>query len=505
MREIIIKKDMKKKALFTAVLALAAAPLFESGAQAQIVMTMEQALEYSAQNNPDLINSRMSMERYEQNLIAQRASLKSRFSLNLQPLTYSQSRQFDSRYSDWYTNRSLSSSGTFSISQPIIWTDATLSLNNNLSWQNNESSIGGITNSNRAFSNSLYLSLTQPIFTYNRTKMNMRQIEMNYENARISYALQLLNVERNITSQFYSLFTSQQNLEISEKELENAEKNFNIIKDKVEADLITKDEYYQAELNLAQSRSSLENQRVSLENAKDNFKQALGIPLDQDIMVVCDIEAEPVFVDQAKALESATTTRLELRQREISREQQEMSMIQVKDNDSFSGNISLSLGVMGDDPDFPNIYDNPTNNPRVAISFSVPIFDWGARKARIKAAEIERKMFELSAEEELKSIEMNVRSTCRSLDNLLGQISIAEQSQKNAQLTYDLNEERYRNGELTGMQMNQFQTQLSNSKMSYTQAIINYKVQLLNLKILTLYDFEKDEPVVPITYDSNKK
>ena len=499
-----IKRDFLKKA----VLVLAAASAIETGAQAQIVMTMEQALEYSAQHNPDLINSRMSMERYEQNLIAQKASLKSRFSLNLEPLSYSQSRQFDSRYSDWYTNRSLSSSGTFSISQPIIWTDATLSLNNSLSWQNNESSIGGNTNSNRAFSNRLYLSLTQPIFTYNKTKMNMRQIEMNYENARISYALQMLNVERNITSQFYSLFVSQQNLAISESELENAEKNFNIIKDKVEADLVTKDEYYQAELNLAQSRSSLENQRVSLENAKDNFKQALGIPLEEDIIVVCDIEADPVYVDINKALESATTTRLELRQRQISREQQEMSMVQVKDNDSFNGNISLSLGIMGDSEDFNHVYDNPTNNPRIAISFSVPILDWGARKARIKAAEIERKMFELSAEEELKSIEMNVRSTCRSLDNLLGQISIAEQSQKNAQLTYDLNEERYRNGELTGMQMNQFQTQLSNSKMSYTQAIINYKVQLLNLKILTLYDFEKDEPVAPMTYEQsndNKK
>ena len=495
---------MRKRFLKTAVLALAALTVFETGSRAQIVLTMEQALEYSAQHNPDLINSRLSMEQYEQNLIAQKASLKSRFSLNLQPLTYSQSRQFDSRYSDWYTNRSLSSSGTFSISQPIIWTDATLSLNNSLSWQNNESSIAGKTNSNRAFSNSLYLSLTQPIFTYNRTKMNLRQIEMNYENARISYALQLLNVERNITSQFYNLFVAQQNLAISESDLENAEKNFNIIKDKVEADLVTKDEYYQAELNLAQSRSSLENQRVSLENSKDNFKQTLGIPLDEDIMVVCDIEAEPVIVDFNKALESATTTRLELRQRQISRENQEMTMIQVKDNDSFSGNISLSLGVMGDDTDFNHLYDNPTNNPRVSISFSVPIFDWGARKARIKAQEIGRKMFELSADEELKSIEMNVRSTCRSLDNLVEQISIAEQSQRNAQLTYDLNEERYRNGELTGMQMNQFQTQLSNSKMSYTQAIINYKVQLLNLKILTLYDFEKNEPVTPITYEQNK-
>ena len=496
----------KKKALFTAVLMLAAVPVFESGAQAQIVMTMEDALQYSAEHNPDLINSRMSMERYEQNLIAQRASLKSRFSLNLTPVSYSQSRQFDSRFSDWYTNRSLSSSGTFSISQPIIWTDATLSLNNSLSWQNNQSTIGGTTNSNRAFSNSLYLSLTQPLFTYNRTKMNMRQIEMNYENARISYALQRLNVERNITSQFYSLFMSQQNLAISESELENAERNFNIIKDKVEADLTTKDEYYQAELNLAQSRSSLENQRVSLENAKDNFKQVLGIPLEEDIIVVCDIEAEPVYVDFDKALESAMTTRLELRQRQISREQQEMSLIQVKDNDSFNGSISLSLGIMGDNPEFNHLYDNPTNNPRVSVSFSVPLYDWGARKARIKAAEIGKQIFELNAEEELKSIEMNVRSTCRSLDNLVGQISIAEQSQRNAQLTYDLNEERYRNGELTGLQMNQFQNQLSNSKMSYTQAIINYKVQLLNIKVLTLYDFEKDEPVVPIVYEqSNEK
>ena len=490
---------IRKRLFISAIIALTAAAALENRVNAQIVMTMEQALEYSAEHNPDLINSRLSMERYEQNLIAQKASLKSRFSLNLEPFSYSQSRQFDSRFSDWYTNRSLSSSGTFSISQPIIWTDATLSLNNSLSWQNNESTVGGNTNTNRAFSNRLYLSLNQPIFTYNRTKMNMRQMEMDYENARISYALQRLNVERNITSQFYSLFMSQQNLAISESELENAERNFNIIKDKVEADLTTKDEYYQAELNLAQSRSSLENQRVSLENAKDNFKQSLGIPLEEDIKVVCDIEAEPVIVDFDKALESALTTRLELRQREISREQQDMSMVQVKDNDSFNGNISLSLGIMGDDPSFPDIYDNPTNNPRVAVSFSVPIFDWGARKARIKAAEIGRQMFELSAEEELKSIEMNVRSTCRSLDNLVGQISIAEQSQRNAQLTYDLNEERYRNGELTGLQMNQFQNQLSNSKMSYTQAVINYKVQLLNIKILTLYDFEKNVPVVPIT------
>lgn len=469
-------------------------------ADAQMVLTMEQALAYSVEHNPDLRNSKLNMELYEYNLIAQRASLKSRFALNLDPFSYSQERRFDDRFSEWYTSKSLSSSGTFSISQPIIWTDATVSLNNRLSWQNSESTGGGGMNSNRTYSNNLYLSITQPIFTFNRTKMSLRTIEQNYENAQISYALQKLNMERNITNQFYSLYLSQKNLEISISQLEDAEKNFNIIKDKVDADLATKDELYQAELNLATARSNTENQKVSLENSKDAFKQVLGISLDEDISVITEISVEPVLIDMEKAIESAFSSRMELRQREISRDQLKQDLIQTKDNNSFNGSVSLSLGIMGDAADFTDVYSNPTNNPRISVSFSVPIFDWGTRKSRIKAKELEMDMFEISAAEELKSIDIDIRSTCRRLDNLLRQITIAEQSQKNAQLTYDLNAERYRNGELTGMQMNQFQTQLSNSKISYSQAQINYKIELLNLKILTLYDFEKDEPIVPITY-----
>ena len=91
-----------------------------------------------------------------------------------------------------------------------------------------------------------------------------------------------------------------------------------------------------------------------------------------------------------------------------------------------------------------------------------------------------------------------MRQTWRRLENLRSQIDIAEKSVRNAQLTYDLNLTRYREGDLTGMEINQYQTQLSNRKIAYAQALINYKIELLNLKILTLYDFEKEEPIVPI-------
>ena len=64
-------------------------------------------------------------------------------------------------------------------------------------------------------------------------------------------------------------------------------------------------------------------------------------------------------------------------------------------------------------------------------------------------------------------------------------------------MTYDINLERYRNGDLTSLDLGLYQNQLSEAKMSLTNAIINYKIELLNLKIQTLYDFEKQIPIIP--------
>ena len=424
--------------------------------------------------------------------------MKSKFSLTLNPISYSRNRYFESRLSEWYTNESFASSGTFSISQPILWTGATVSLNNKFGWQNNKSSLAGGENDNSAYSNDLYLSVSQPLFRYNAIKLDLKNIELDYENAQINYALRRLTLENSITNQFYSVYTAQNNLEISKAELKDAEANYNIIKNKVDADLSTKDELYQAELNLATARSTVDNRVVSLENAKDDFKKILGIDIDTDIEIIAKVTAEPVSVDLGKAIANALSSRLELKQREISRTELDLQMKQIKETNSFNGELSLSIGIMGDNERLGDIYKTPTNNPRVSLSFNVPIFDWGERKARIKAQEIAIEMHNLETDEEKKAIEIAIRKSYRNLNNLLTQISIAEKSVKNAQLTYDLNAERYRNGELTGMEMNQFQTQLSNKKMSYVSTVIEYKKELLNMKILTLYDFENNKPIIPL-------
>lgn len=489
-------KNRRLLVKFTCFLMLCTgAPLVMS---AQVIaITIEQALDIAEENNPTLIQSKLDLERYQLLLAAQRSSLKSRFSLDLNPVSYNRTRSFDNRVSQWYTNERFNTSGTFQVRQPILLTDGTITLSNTFGWQNNESSAGE-ESSNKAFTNNLNLRIDQPVFTYNRTKMELKQIEFQYENAGIRYALQRLSTEQNITRQFYSVYMAQNNLDISREEYENALKSYEIIKNKVDADLAAKEELYQAEVNLATSQSSVESSLVSLENAKDQLKQTLGMPMHEDIKVTADVEVDPVLVNLDFAVQSGLSSRMELRQREIEIEQAELTMIQTKAQDEFSGNIAMSIGILGDNEKFGNIYENPTQNPSVAVSFSVPIFDWGAKKKRVKAQKTAQIIAEMDMENQRIDIELNVRQTWRELENLRTQISIAEKNVRNAQLTYDLNMTRYREGDLTGMEISQFQTQLSSRKISYSQALINYKIQLLNLKILSLYDFEKEQPIVPI-------
>jgi outer membrane protein TolC len=100
-------------------------------------------------------------------------------------------------------------------------------------------------------------------------------------------------------------------------------------------------------------------------------------------------------------------------------------------------------------------------------------------------------------------VELGIRQTFRNLQNLSMQIEIARQNEKNAQLTYEINLERYKNGDLTGMDLSLFQNQLSEKKMNMANSLINYKLELLNMKIQSLWDFENNTSFVPIELQQN--
>jgi outer membrane protein len=222
--------------------------------------------------------------------------------------------------------------------------------------------------------------------------------------------------------------------------------------------------------------------------------------LYDDLMVIPNISVDTVAVDIAFAIEQGLHNRMELRQRKIDIETSQFDLIQTKAQNEFKGNLGLSVGFIGDNEKFRNVFDkgNRTDNEVVSLSLDIPLWDWGKRKSMIKASEAGIATSQIALEEQHNNIILDIRKVYRNLLNLRNQIEIARQNVINAQLTYDLNLEKYKNGDLTGMDLNIYQNQLSDKKLSYTNSLISYKLELLNLKIQTLYDFEKKEGVTPV-------
>lgn len=72
---------------------------------------------------------------------------------------------------------------------------------------------------------------------------------------------------------------------------------------------------------------------------------------------------------------------------------------------------------MGQGGNFNGAFSKPDDNETIGITLTVPIWDWGARKANIRSTELSNENTEISNEEERKSIMLDVRQICRECPN----------------------------------------------------------------------------------------
>jgi outer membrane protein TolC len=486
-------KNQRHNRVFIGLLILTQVVLLR--AQEKYAYTFEEALEIAQKNSPEIQQARLSLERSQELLNAQEASLKSRFGLFLEPFNYDRRSEFNTFFSTWNTTETKSYSGTISIQQPIIWTDGVISLNNRFGWLDSKSEIGGGVQ-DETFSNNLYLAYEQPFFTYNRTKIGLEEVELDLENATINYQLQELQLEKMVAQSFYSAYQNKMSLQVAKEDLQNRQMSYDIIKNKVDAGLAAKEELFQAELDRTTSQSQVQNQEVTLRNSLDELKRLLGLDIMVELDVFAEIVQEQVNVDLDFAISNGLKNRMELRQRQIDVDLSKNNVTRAGAVNEFLGNVSLTYGLIGYDKNLENVWDARQKNQSAVLSFQIPIYDWGEQSSRIKAAEVTVKQSNLNESEQRKQILIGIRRAYRNLQNQVIQIELSRKNVESAQLTYDINLERYKNGDLTSMDLNLIQNQLSQRKIDLVNSLISYKFSLLDLKIESLWDFEKNEPAV---------
>ena len=477
-------------ALLQAAVLLCVAP----AARGTERIDLERALEIAMSNSPTIRKQQNALERSRENLNRQRARLRTSFSLSITPIQYSERTSFNELFSTFYDSRTTSSSGTFTINQPIKLTDGTLYLSNDFGYRDAYS--GFTDDTDISYSNNLTLNYRQPLFTYNGMKMETRRLELALESTELNYAIQTLQLEYNVMSRFYSVYKAGEELAIQEEQLAAKEESYGIARQKADAGLMALEALYQEEVGLAQTKSNIETSRLDYQASLDDFKQLIGLSLDEEVEVEADIDFAPVAVDYGEALAYGLSHRMELRQQAIDIRNQMDGVVQAGADNEFEGALELSYGTFGTSGELADVYDEPEKDRGFRITFEIPIWDWGAKQSGIRAAETSLRDAEIDLEELKKDIVIQIRRAWREVDAAARQIELKRIEVRNARLTYDIALENYRNGDISSYDLSQQQTQFTQARLDETQALIDYRLALLDLKIKSLWDFENDRPAI---------
>lgn len=482
----------------SALALLLASPL---SAQRVVNLTLQSAVEMAMDDSYQVRRVRLDILRTRKELEAERAGLKSNVSLNFNLPQFEQISE--QRWNSSLGRNEIVGENSrrwqmdFTIEQPLILmgypTNGYLSLNNRVyRYTQIEDDSHDLTYYNRYF-----VRYRQPLFQPNALKNSLERAELNLQDSELDFQGDAIGIIQNVTGDFYDLFEAQYEIALAEQHVENLEGALAVAEARAAADPGRMIEASQVQVALSNALSEVQEARSDYRIRSSGIKPNLGLlPSDSISIDLGVIEVDPIAIDLDQAIELGVTLRPQLRLLEIQRRQNELSLSTVKGRDSFRLNVELTYGREMQDPSFDGLMSDPRNSYTVGVSGTLPIWDWGARRARIEAQEIVLQRTDLSIEETREQIEIGIRNTVANLDEYQRRAQSMEDNLLLAREVSASSLEQYQSGAITVLDLLQSYEREDDTARNFLDAYMGYRDALLTLQRMTYYDFESQMPVL---------
>lgn len=409
---------------------------------------------------------------------------------------------------DSYGSQEISADLT--LSQPLP-TDGALSLTGRIFHREDTvyDNATGADLEQRTMFNSIELSLDQPLLEPNGLKLGLERAEISHRLSRRAFLRGQLDLQYEVTSDFFALLRAQQEVVIARDALEQQSANYDIARRKFEAGLIPEVESLQMEVDLAEARNELLSRESDLALAADMFRLTIGLAMERPVRVLDDLAARPVEVDREQALRHALDHRTELDDQRDGIRRAEITLEETDARSQLRGELSAFYNLTGvsdpglDDPGLRDLIDSSWSDLRrrpgnrgVRLGFSVPIWDSGVNEAEVASAEVALRRQELDGENLRRSIRRQVQAALARLEAAQRRLDVLERSMDVAGRGYAISQERFEMGEITSQTLADNRDRLVQARRSFLTALVNHRLAVADLRRQTLYDFEAQRSLV---------
>lgn len=391
----------------------------------------------------------------------------------------------------YFTNNTLYNDLSLSIDQQIPFTGGTLSLNSSLSRLDQFSYDNFIYNTTP-----INISYNQPLFSFNELKWQKQSAPLEYESAKRTLLESMESITITTTSYFFAVLTAQTTLDNAIESHTEQSRMYEIARRRLELGTVTRSELLQLELALINSELAITESRTALDIAIFNFKYYLGLTESVVIELVPpssipDITLSYDFV-LARALRNST--------HEIDIELQELyadqGVAEAKANRGIQLELNANLGLSQSAYDFSGAYLNPLDKEIVGLTLSLPIFDWGLGRGRIRMAEAERKVTLTEIEQEEIKFRQDIFIKVVEFNNQIKQCNVARKAVDISRERYQILLERFATtGAVSVTDLNTAQGEMESANSKYISELSSYWSSYYEIQKLSLYNYIEDRDI----------
>ena len=380
--------------------------------------------------------------------------------------------------------------GQLSLSQNIGPTGGTISLNSNLTLEND------FENSEKKYITApITIDFSQPILRYNSLKWQKKTEPLKYEMAKKTFLANIEQVHIDAVRNFFSLALAQINKSISEMNYSNADTLYRIAQGRYQLGTIAEDELLQMQLSYLNTETARKEAEMNLRDREIRLRSFLGYNESVRLELIIPNEIPQLQVDMKEVLDLALTNNPDIINQQINLLNAESNLAQAKAEKGLNANLNASFGLRDQDAIFKEAYINPDRQQTVRLAFTMPILDWGLGRGRYKMAKSSMELTQVQVQQAYADFEQNLYLDVEQFNLQRSQVAIAAKSDTVAMKRYEVTKQRFLIGKIAVLDLNDADSRKDQNKRAYIMALQNYWNYFYNIRSLTLYDFINKRPI----------
>jgi outer membrane protein TolC len=327
------------------------------------------------------------------------------------------------------------------------------------------------------------LTLSQTLFASGRVSSGYNMAKRRAEGAALVGDDQAAVIARVVKTVYYQALLTGEQVEIAKKSLDQAERNVQLISARVSQGVTPEFDKLRAQTTVANRRPLVTRTQNARTIALDRVKRAIGIPLEQTLVLTDSLEFVPFAKSQEEMVQRALSARRDLAAARKEAEAMEFQHKAQRANNRPILTLDGNLSWQGETSNglWPN--DNESaNSAGVGLSLVWPFMNGFRTSNEAKATGAMAEKAKLHVKQVADFIDLEVRSNWNDVESTSQEITGAEQAVDVARKAYNIAQVRYDKGLSTIVELLDSELALIEAALNLSETLYRYNEALARLE-----------------------